>query len=121
MGSATSGPHDTASVDYPDYGYKLADAVASDRAERGVALLRIGHRHRHQPRTATPVAAARSSASRCPPRLAREHNDANVIAMGARLTGEGMAIACLQAFLDTPFAGGRHQHRVDKLSAKESV
>jgi ribose 5-phosphate isomerase B len=53
--------------------------------------------------------------------LAREHNDANVIAMGARLTGEGMAMACLQAFLDTPFAGGRHQHRVDKLSAKESV
>jgi ribose 5-phosphate isomerase B len=47
--------------------------------------------------------------------LAREHNDANAIAIGARLTGEAMAIACLDAFLSTPFAGGRHQFRVDKL------
>ena len=48
--------------------------------------------------------------------LAREHNDANCIAMGARLTGSDMAKACLSAFLETPFAGGRHQRRVDKLS-----
>ena len=53
--------------------------------------------------------------------LAREHNDATVIAMGARLTGEGMAIACLDAFLSTPFAGGRHQHRVDKLGLPQKV
>jgi ribose 5-phosphate isomerase B len=48
--------------------------------------------------------------------LARSHNDANVIAMGARLTGPDMARACLTAFLETPFEGGRHQRRVDKLS-----
>ncbi|MEO5494094.1 MAG: ribose 5-phosphate isomerase B [Sphingomonas sp.] len=114
------GPHDTASVDYPDYGYKLADAVACGRAERGVALCGSG--------IGISIAVNRNPACRCAlvsepvsAALAREHNDANVIAMGARLTDEGMAIACLQAFLDTPFAGGRHQHRVDKLSAKEPV
>ena len=48
--------------------------------------------------------------------LAREHNDANVLAMGARLIGPEMAKACLEAFLDTPFGGERHQRRVDKLS-----
>ena len=50
-------------------------------------------------------------------RLSREHNDANVIAMGARLTGVDMAKACLAAFLATPFGGDRHQRRVDKLSS----
>ncbi len=114
------GPHDTASVDYPDYGYKLAAAIASGAAECGVALCGSG--------IGISIAVNRDPVCRCAlvseplsASLAREHNDANVIAMGARLTGEGMAIACLQAFLDTPFAGGRHQHRVDKLSAKESV
>jgi ribose 5-phosphate isomerase B len=108
------GPHDTASVDYPDYGYKLADAVAGGQAERGVALCGSGigisiavNRH---PQVRCALVSEPLSAALC-----REHNDANVIAMGARLTGEGMAIACLQAFLDTPFAGGRHQNRVDKL------
>ena len=50
-------------------------------------------------------------------RLARSHNDANAIAMGARLIGNDMAKACLEAFLTTDFEGGRHQHRVDKLAA----
>ena len=117
---ADLGPNDTASVDYPDYGYKLARAIAQGEAERGVALCGSG--------IGISIAVNRDPACRCAlvseplsASLAREHNDANVIAMGARLTGEGMAIACLQAFLDTPFAGGRHQHRVDKLSAKEPV
>ncbi|MBN8816075.1 MAG: ribose 5-phosphate isomerase B [Sphingomonas sp.] len=117
---ADLGPHDTASVDYPDYGHKLARAIASGEAERGVALCGSG--------IGISIAVNRDPACRCAlvseplsAGLAREHNDANVIAMGARLTGEGMAIACLQAFLDTPFAGGRHQNRVDKLSAKEPV
>ena len=52
-------------------------------------------------------------------RLAREHNDANVIAMGARLIGIEMAKACVAAFLDGSFAGGRHQHRVDQLAHPE--
>lgn len=108
------GPHDGASVDYPDYGYKLADAVASGAADRGVALCGSG--------IGISIAVNRNPKVRCAlvseplsAALAREHNDANAIAIGARLTGEAMAIACLEAFLSTPFAGGRHQHRVDKL------
>ena len=114
------GPYDTASVDYPDYGYKLANVVASGAAERGVALCGSG--------IGISIAVNRNPAVRCAlvseplsAALAREHNDATVIAMGARLTGEGMAIACLDAFLSTPFAGGRHQHRVDKLGLAQKV
>ncbi|MBS0478112.1 MAG: ribose 5-phosphate isomerase B [Proteobacteria bacterium] len=117
---ADLGPFDTASVDYPDYGYKLARAIAAGEAERGVTLCGSG--------IGISIAVNRDPACRCAlvseplsAALAREHNDANVIAMGARLIGEGLAIACLQAFLDTPFSGGRHRTRVDKLSAKEPV
>jgi ribose 5-phosphate isomerase B len=117
---ADLGPATDARVDYPDFGYKLAEAVASGAAERGVALCGSG--------IGISIAVNRNAAVRCAlvseplsAALAREHNDANVLAMGARLTGEGMAIACLQAFLDTPFAGGRHQHRVDKLDPSKKA
>jgi ribose 5-phosphate isomerase B len=110
------GPYDEASVDYPDYGYRLAEAVASGAADRGVALCGSG--------IGISIAVNRNPAVRCAlvseplsARLCREHNDANAIAMGARLIGPDLAKACLEAFLDTPFAGGRHQRRIDKLSA----
>ncbi|HEX8483925.1 ribose 5-phosphate isomerase B [Sphingomonas sp.] len=109
------GTDGTASVDYPDYGYRLASAIADGRAERGVALCGSG--------IGIMIAANRNPLVRCAlvseplsARLARTHNDANAIAMGARLIGDDMAKACLDAFLTTPFEGGRHQHRVDKLS-----
>ena len=109
------GPDTTASVDYPDYGYRLADAIASGRATKGIALCGSGigisiavNRH--------PACRAALVSEPLSARLAREHNDANVIAMGARLTGIDMAKACLTAFLETPFGGERHQRRVEKLS-----
>ena len=109
------GPAGIDSVDYPDYGYKLAEAIAAGRADRGVALCGSG--------IGISIAANRHPASRCAlvsdplsARLAREHNDANVIAMGARLIGADMAKECVDAFLATPFAGGRHERRVGKLS-----
>lgn len=109
------GPADAGRVDYPDYGYKLARAVASGAAERGVALCGSG--------IGISISVNRNPACRCAlvgeplsAALAREHNDANVLAMGARLTGPDMAKACLAAFLSTDFAGGRHTGRVDKLS-----
>ena len=109
------GPDGIDSVDYPDYGYKLAEAIASGRADLGVALCGSG--------IGISIAANRHPACRCAlvseplsARLAREHNDANAIAMGGRLIGLEMAKACLDAFLATPFGGGRHQRRVDKLS-----
>lgn len=109
------GPHSADSVDYPDFGYKLAAAVADGPADRGIALCGSG--------IGISIAVNRNPACRCAlvseplsAALAREHNDANVIAIGARLTGIDMAKACVTAFLDTPFAGGRHARRVDKLS-----
>jgi ribose 5-phosphate isomerase B len=109
------GPGGIDSVDYPDYGYKIAEAVASGRAAYGVALCGSG--------VGISISVNRHPDCRCAlvseplsARLAREHNDANVIAMGARLIGPDMAKACVDAFLSTPFGGGRHQRRVDKLS-----
>ena len=103
------------SVDYPDYGYRMAQAIASGEAQRGIALCGSG--------VGISIAVNRNPACRCglaseplTARLAREHNDANVLALGARLIGPEMARACVEAFLATPFAGGRHQRRVDKLS-----
>ncbi len=111
------GTHGSGSVDYPDYGYAVAEALADGRAERGIALCGSG--------IGIAIAANRHPACRCAlvseplsARLSRTHNDANAIALGARLIGEEMAKACITAFLTTEFEGGRHQHRVDKL-AKE--
>ena len=108
----TNGPE---SVDYPQYGAKLAREIASGRAERGIAVCGSG--------LGISIAINREPRCRCArvgdplsARLAREHNDANVLAMGARLIGHDMARACVTAFLGTDFAGGRHQRRVDQLS-----
>ncbi|MFL6858745.1 MAG: ribose 5-phosphate isomerase B [Allosphingosinicella sp.] len=109
------GPATTESVDYPDYGYRMAEAIADGRAARGVAVCGSG--------IGISIAVNRHPACRCAlvsdglaARLAREHNDANVIAMGARLIGLDTAKDCLDQFLAAPFAGGRHQRRVDKLT-----
>lgn len=108
------GTNGDASVDYPDYGYALAEALADGRAERGIALCGSG--------IGIMIAANRNPAIRCAlvaeplsASLARSHNDANAIAMGARLIGPEMARACVSAFLSTDFLGGRHCARVDKL------
>jgi len=108
----TNGPE---SVDYPDFGVRLAEHLAAGRSERGIALCGSG--------IGISIAVNRNPKVRCAlvseplsAALAREHNDANAIALGARLTGIDMAKACVTAFLETPFAGGRHQRRVDKLN-----
>lgn len=108
----TNGPE---SVDYPLFGGKLADTIASNEAERGIAVCGSG--------IGISIAVNRNPRCRCArvddplsAQLAREHNDANVLALGGRLIGADMAKACVMAFLDTNFAGGRHQRRVDQLS-----
>ena len=108
----TNGPD---SVDYPEYGAKLAHAVASGDAERGVAVCGSG--------IGISIAINREPRCRCArvddplsAQLAREPPNANVLALGARLIGSDMAKTCVAAFLDTGFAGGRHQRRVDQLS-----
>jgi ribose 5-phosphate isomerase B len=103
------------SVDYPDYGYRMAQAIASGEVERGIALCGSG--------VGISISINRHPACRCAlvsegltARLARLHNDANVLAMGGRLIGIETARDCIDQFLATPFEGGRHQRRVDKLS-----
>ncbi|NVD43734.1 ribose 5-phosphate isomerase B [Qipengyuania atrilutea] len=112
---ADLGPDNADSVDYPDYGYKLASVVADGTAERGVALcgsgIGISIAINRNPACRSALVSEPLSAE-----LARSHNDANIIAMGARLVGPEMAKACLSAFLSTDFLGDRHQRRVDKLS-----
>jgi ribose 5-phosphate isomerase B len=103
------------SVDYPDYGYKLAEYLAAGEAERGIALCGSG--------IGIAIAMNRVAAVRCAQvaepvsaHLARSHNDANAIALGSRLIGSDMARACVEAFLGAEFSGGRHTRRVEKLS-----
>ncbi|OBX18351.1 ribose 5-phosphate isomerase B [Erythrobacter sp. QSSC1-22B] len=112
---ADLGPDTPDSVDYPDFGYRLANVIADGTAQRGIALCGSG--------LGISMSVNRHPALRCAlvseplsARLAREHNDANCLAIGARLTGTDMAKACVAAFLATEFAAGRHQRRVDKLS-----
>ncbi len=102
------------SVDYPDYGQAVADAVAGGRAALGVIVCGTG--------LGIAMAANRVAGIRAAPcwnttaaRLARQHNDANVLALGARLVGSEVARDCLAVFLETAFEGGRHQRRVAKL------
>jgi ribose 5-phosphate isomerase B len=110
------GPADESRVDYPDFGYRVAEAIRDGRASRGIAVCGSG--------IGISIAVNREPACRCAlvgeplsAALAREHNDANVIALGARLIGEDMAKACVSAFLATDFAGGRHAGRVAKLGS----
>lgn len=109
------GPDSDERVDYPDFGYKLAEAIAGAQADKGVAICGSG--------IGISIAVNRHPACRCArvddpysAALAREHNDANVIALGARLMGIDMAKACIGSFLVGTFAGDRHVSRVEKLS-----
>ena len=109
------GTNSTRSVDYPDFGMAMADAIASGRAVRGVLVCGTG--------IGISIAANRNTKVRAAvvhdvtsARLSREHNDANVVAFGARLIGVEVAREALKVFLATKFEGGRHAGRVAKLS-----
>jgi len=112
------GTHSPESVDYPDYALQVAEAVAKGKAERGLLVCGTG--------TGMAMAANKVPGVRaafCPDlftaRLSREHNDANVLALGGRLMGRELAAEILQTWLTTPFAGGRHQRRIEKISEIE--
>jgi ribose 5-phosphate isomerase B len=113
------GPDSADPVDYPDMAGRLAIAIKERRAARGVMVCGTG--------LGISMAANRFSWIRAAPcgdvtaaRLAREHNDANVLALGARLVGVQVARDCLLTFIETPFAGGRHTGRVAKLGRDAS-
>jgi len=109
------GTNSSASVDYPDYGSAMADTIAAGRAEKGVVVcgtgIGISIAVNRNPKVRAALAHDVTSA-----RLSREHNDANVVAFGARLIGAEVAREALKVFLATPFEGGRHAGRVAKLS-----
>lgn len=113
------GCHGPASVDYPDYGIPCAQAVARGEADRGVVICGTG--------IGISISANKVPGIRCAlctdpvmARLTREHNDANMLAMGGRIIGIELAKGIVQAFLSTEFSGGRHKTRIDKIAQYEA-
>lgn len=113
------GTNSSDSVDYPDYAALVAKSVASGAATRGVLVCGTGlgmaiAANKFHGIRAVPVVDEASA------RLSREHNDANVIALGARITAVEEAKELLRIFLETDYLGGRHQRRIDKITALEN-
>lgn len=114
------GCHGPASVDYPDYGIPCAQAVARGEADRGVVICGTG--------IGISISANKVPGIRCAlctdpvmARLTREHNDANMLAMGGRIIGIELAKGIVQVFLSTEFSGGRHKTRIDKIAQYEAI
>lgn len=108
------GTHSTDSVDYPDFGHALANTLSSGAADFGIAICGSG--------IGISIALNRHTGIRCAlchngltASLSRQHNNANVLALGARMIGEDVAKDCVKQFLQTEFEGGRHQARVEKI------
>jgi ribose 5-phosphate isomerase B len=112
------GPFSGESVDYPDYARKVADAVASGRARFGVLVCGTGIGMSIAANKVKGVRAAVCT-SEFEARMARAHNDANVLCIGERVLGGGLGAAVVTAFLTAPFEGGRHERRVEKIRALE--
>lgn len=111
------GTHSDESVDYPDYGYAMGRAISEGRARLGIVICGSGVGISIAANRFLKVRAA-LCADATTARLARLHNDANVLALGARIVGIAVATECVEAFLATAFEGGRHKMRVEKLCAK---
>jgi ribose 5-phosphate isomerase B len=105
-------------IDYPPICFAVARAVAEGRAERGIVL---GGSGQGEQMAANKIAGIRAALCNdlYTARLAREHNDANVLAMGGRIVGTGLADEIVALWLKTPFEGGRHQRRIDQIAAVE--
>lgn len=113
------GPADTTSVDYPDFATKVTEAVVSKKASLGVLICGTGI---GMSITANKVHGIRAALchTEFEARVTRQHNDANVLCLGARVTGGGLAIEILRAFLNASFEGGRHAARVEKINQVEA-
>jgi len=113
------GTHSKESCDYPDFAGPAAQAVASGECEKGIVLCTTG--------IGVSITANKVRGIRCAllsdllsARLTRQHNNTNMMAMGAGVVGENLALAIVDTWLDTEFEGGRHQRRVEKLMAYEN-
>ncbi len=112
------GTHSNASVDYPQFGFAMGQAITEGQATQGILVCGSG--------IGISIAANRYPAVRAAlctnatmARLSRQHNDANVLALGSRIIGLDLARDCVSAFLETPFEGGRHQRRGDMLDTRQ--
>jgi ribose 5-phosphate isomerase B len=112
------GTHSEASVDYPPICIAVAKAVAEKRADRGIVLGGSGQGEQIAANKVQGIRAALCN-DLYTARLSREHNDANVLSMGGRIVAFGLADEILTLWLATPFAGGRHQRRLDQIAEAE--
>lgn len=113
------GCHCETSVDYPDYALPVAEKVASGEFDRGILICGTG--------IGMSIAANKVKGIRCAlchdvysARLTREHNDSNILAMGERVIGPGLAREIAKTWLTTEFTGGRHSRRIEKIAAYEN-
>ena len=113
------GTYSEESCDYPDYGEAVGRAVASGEYDSGIVVCGTG--------LGISIAANKVRGVRAAPcgdcfsaEMARRHNNANVLGLGERVTGAGLALKITDIFLDTPFDGGRHERRVNKITAIEN-
>jgi ribose 5-phosphate isomerase B len=115
-----AGTDSEASVDYPDFAAAVARRVVSGDVDRGILICGTGI---GMAMAANKVDGARAAAAGDleSARLSRQHNDANILTLGARITPPDLALAIVRLFLETPFDGGRHQRRVDKIMALEGT
>jgi ribose 5-phosphate isomerase B len=108
------GPDSEASVDYPDYGKKIADAIVAGDADRGIAIcgtgIGISIAINRNPKVRAALCTDATMA-----RYSQQHNNAQVLCLGARIVGTELAMDIVKAFLEAEFEGDRHQRRVDKL------
>ena len=114
------GTHSTESCDYSDFGLLAAQAVASGQCERGIVLCTTG--------IGISISANKVKGIRCGlctnttmAELTRRHNDSNMLAIGAGITGEFLSLRMVETWLNTTFEGGRHQRRVDKIHTIEEA
>ncbi len=112
------GPFSAESVDYPDYARRVAEAVARGQARFGILVCGTGIGMSISANKVNGVRAALCT-SEYEARMARAHNDANVLCVGERVVGPGLGEAIVRAFLETPFEGGRHARRVQKMKDLE--
>lgn len=108
----------TTSVDYPDYGLAVAEAVSRGDCDKGVIICGTGIGISISANKVPGIRAALCTDNYMA-RMSREHNDANILALGDRVLGKGLAMDILDVWLKTPFLGGRHKTRIDKITAIE--
>lgn len=113
------GTHSMESVDYPEFGQKVAEAVAQGKFDKGILICGTGLGISIAANKVKGIRAAVVSES-FSAKMSRLHNNANILALGGRVVGPDLAVEIVDVWLNTPFEGGRHQNRLDKITEIEN-